>query len=46
MKFDVVVRFQVLTAANMKMPALWDNAQCSLVKQTDISECLLPPLSG
>jgi hypothetical protein len=32
------VRFQVLTAASMKIMAFWDIAPRSLVKLTDVSE--------
>jgi hypothetical protein len=34
------VRFQVLTAARMKMALFWVVAQCSLVEVTDVSEML------
>jgi hypothetical protein len=34
------VRFQVLTAASIKMAVLWVYAPCSLVKFTDVSEAL------
>jgi hypothetical protein len=32
------VRFQVLTAASMKMTAIWDVAPCSPLNWTDVSE--------
>jgi hypothetical protein len=32
------VRFQVLTAASMKIAVFWVVAQCSLVEDTDVSE--------
>jgi hypothetical protein len=35
------MRFQVLTAASMKMTDFWDVTPCSLVKFTDISEVLI-----
>jgi hypothetical protein len=34
------VRFQVLTAAGMKMTVFWDVAPCSLVKINDFLEVL------
>jgi hypothetical protein len=39
MKF-MVMRFQVLTAASMKMTVFWDAAPCSLVDIYHISEAL------
>jgi hypothetical protein len=35
-----LVRFQVLTAAGMKMSFFWDVAPCSLVEVYDVSEVL------
>jgi hypothetical protein len=35
-----MVRFQVLTAASMKMTIFWDIAPCSLVEVTDVSKVL------
>jgi hypothetical protein len=32
------MRFQVLTVVSMKMSVFWDDAQCNLVKLTDVSE--------
>jgi hypothetical protein len=35
------VRFQVLTAASVKMAVFWNVAPCRLVKLTDVSETLM-----
>jgi hypothetical protein len=36
--------FEILTAASVKMAALWAAAPCSLVKFSDVSEALAAPI--
>jgi hypothetical protein len=36
-----VLRFQVFTAAGMKMAVFWDAVQCILLETDDVSEVLM-----